>query len=239
MNSVEVNDELVAKAESTDYKKRKQDYVLPHDDTSMASSDSGTGRLNIIEGLRKHESKINKYKRENADLQKRMINILEKQQVFQQQLRIQEELLKNRKEQIEILDKAIVSSLRFLSECTTRNVTAVAKQVINVLTEGRLRSQRMKLDLLDETNSAKNSSFLASVIFGTSFGRPTEKEHDYEMESQEQSASLIRECNSETSQSLKLPLSKKLGPVTFSSDMMATTDLDPRHRGPITSKKHN
>ena len=140
------------------------------------------------------------------------------------------------------IDKTITSSLRFLSEGTIRNATAVVKQVITNLTEGRLESQRIKLEFAGEGSSAKASSALSSALFGTSLRRSSEKTEHFDLQEQSfGSSSSIDDSYIQKSQSTNPLLTRKrqIGPVSLSADSMTITDLDPRHRGPITAlKKH-
>jgi len=166
------------------------------DNASTASSGSGTGRLHIIEGLRRQDSRITKYKKLYSDLSKRFIKLYEELQLCQQQQRLDKEHLKARSTQHALLDVAITDALKQLGQGTSRNAVPVIKHAMGTL--GAAKSASSKLQaipafLAGQDTSASNAPVIAAVLFAKS---KTTKEADTR-----RSTSLEETSQSNTAQS--------------------------------------
>jgi len=145
--------------------------VNDQDNASTASSGSGTGRLHIIEGLRRQDSRIAKYKKLYSDLSRKFITLYEELQTCQQQQRLDEELSKARSTQHALLDEAITNALKQLGQATSRNAVPVMKHVMSNLEAAKTASSQMQAIpafVAGQDMSAANSAVIASVLFAKS-----------------------------------------------------------------------
>jgi len=150
---------------------RSKGAAVDQDCASTASSGSGTGRLHIIEGLRRQDSRITKYKKLHSDLSKKFISLYEQLQTCQQQQRLDEELLKARSTQHALLDVAITEAIRHLGQGTSRNALATVKHVLNTLSTAKAASSQMQgISTSESTTTAPTSAVVTSALFTKSGG---------------------------------------------------------------------